>query len=102
MRQYQELLRHVLETGVPHEDRTGVGTISSFGYQVRFNLKKGFPIVTTKRVPFRWVAEELFWFLRGSTNEKELREKGIDIWSEWATAEQAWRFGRQEGDLGPL
>ena len=66
MKQYHDLLRHILEHGVRHEDRTGVGTISSFGYQTRFDLRKGFPIVTTKRVPFRWVAEELFWFLSGS------------------------------------
>lgn len=102
MRQYHELLRHILDTGVRHEDRTGVGTISAFGYQTRFNLQDGFPIVTTKRVPFRWVAEELFWFLSGSTDEKELHERGVDIWAEWATAEQTARFGRDEGDLGPV
>lgn len=102
MRQYHELLRHILDTGVRHEDRTGVGTISAFGYQTRFNLQDGFPIVTTKRVPFRWVAEELFWFLSGSTDEKELNARGVDIWAEWATAEQTARFGRDEGDLGPV
>jgi thymidylate synthase len=102
MRQYKELLRHVMETGVRHEDRTGVGTISSFGYQTRFDLREGFPIVTTKRVPFRWVAEELFWFLSGSTDEADLRARGVDIWEEWATAEQTSRFGREAGDLGPV
>ncbi len=102
MRQYHALLRHVLDTGVPHEDRTGVGTLSAFGYQMRFDLREGFPIVTTKRVPFRWVAEELFWFLSGSTDERELRERGVDIWEEWATPEQTARFGREEGDLGPV
>lgn len=102
MRQYHDLLRHVLENGVRHDDRTGVGTISTFGYQTRFDLREGFPIVTTKRVPFRWVAEELFWFLSGSTNEKDLRARGVDIWEEWATAEQTARFGREEGDLGPV
>ena len=102
MRQYHELLRHILATGTRHEDRTGVGTISSFGYQTRFDLQAGFPIVTTKRVPFRWVAEELFWFLSGSTNEKDLSARGVDIWAEWATAEQTARFNRQEGDLGPV
>jgi thymidylate synthase len=102
MRQYHELLKHILSTGTRHEDRTGVGTISSFGYQLRFNLSEGFPIVTTKRVPFRWIAEELFWFLSGSTNEKELNARGIDIWAEWATKEQTARFGREEGDLGPV
>lgn len=102
MQQYQQLLRHILETGVRHDDRTGVGTISTFGYQMRFPLKQGFPIVTTKRVPFRWVAEELFWFLSGSTDEKKLNARGVDIWAEWATDEQTARFGRTEGDLGPV
>jgi len=102
MHQYHQLLRHILDTGVRHEDRTGVGTISTFGYQTRFDLSEGFPIVTTKRVPFRWVAEELFWFLSGSTNEKDLSARGVDIWEEWATGEQTARFGRSEGDLGPV
>jgi thymidylate synthase len=102
MRQYHDLLRHILDNGTRHEDRTGVGTISTFGYQSRFDLSEGFPIVTTKRVPFRWVAEELFWFLSGSTDEKDLRARGVDIWQEWATAEQTARFGRPEGDLGPV
>ena len=102
MRQYHDLLRYILEKGTSHEDRTGVGTISAFGYQTRFDLREGFPIVTTKRMPFRWVAEELFWFLSGSTNEKDLRARGVDIWAEWATPEQTARFGRNEGDLGPV
>jgi thymidylate synthase len=102
MRQYHDLLRHILENGVRHEDRTGVGTISAFGYQTRFNLREGFPIVTTKRVPFRWIAEELFWFLSGDTNEKNLRSRGVDIWAEWADEEHTSRFGREEGDLGPV
>ncbi len=102
MRQYHELLRLILDTGTRHEDRTGVGTISAFGYQTRFDLHEGFPIVTTKRVPFRWVAEELFWFLSGNTSEKELNARGVDIWAEWATEEQTARFGRETGDLGPV
>ena len=102
MRQYHDLLRHILEKGTKHEDRTGVGTISTFGYQTRFDLRDGFPIVTTKRVPFRWVAEELFWFLSGSTSEADLRARGVDIWQEWATPEQTARFEREEGDLGPV
>lgn len=102
MKQYHELLKHILSTGARHEDRTGVGTISSFGYQTRFDLREGFPIVTTKRVPFRWVAEELFWFLSGSTIETDLRSRGVDIWQEWATEEQTAKFGREEGDLGPV
>ena len=102
MRQYHELLKHILAKGTRHEDRTGVGTISAFGYQTRFDLREGFPIVTTKRVPFRWVAEELFWFLSGSTDEADLRARGVDIWQEWATPEQTARFAREEGDLGPV
>jgi len=102
VRQYHDLLRHILATGTRHEDRTGTGTISTFGYQTRFDLREGFPIVTTKRVPFRWVAEELFWFLSGSTDETVLRECGVDIWQEWATEEQTARFERKEGDLGPV
>jgi thymidylate synthase len=102
MKQYQDLLNTILENGTPHEDRTGVGTISYFGYQTRFNLQEGFPIITSKSVPFRWVAEELFWFLSGSTDEGDLRAKGVDIWAEWATKEQTENFGRDEGDLGPI
>lgn len=93
MKQYQELLKHILANGTRHEDRTGVGTLSVFGYQTRYDLRQGFPIVTTKRVPFRWVAEELFWFLQGSTNERELRSRGVDIWQEWAG---------ENGELGPV
>ena len=102
MIQYHNLLKNVLQNGVSHEDRTGVGTISAFGYQMRFDLRDGFPIVTTKKVPFRWVAEELFWFLSGSTDEADLRARGVDIWQEWATEEQTGRFRREEGDLGPV
>lgn len=102
MRQYHDLLKHILDHGTRHEDRTGVGTISTFGYQTRFDLRDGFPIVTTKRVPFRWVAEELFWFLSGSTDEADLRARGVDIWEEWATEEQTARFEREAGDLGPV
>ena len=102
MRQYQELLRHILDKGTRHEDRTGVGTLSVFGYQTRYDLRDGVPIVTTKRVPFRWVAEELFWFLSGDTNEKNLQARGVDIWAEWADAQHTERFGREAGDLGPI
>src|ERR1041384_1327028 len=102
MQQYHDLLKSILEHGHAHADRTGVGTISHFGHQMRFDLRAGFPIVTTKRVPFRWVAEELFWFLSGSTSEKNLRARGVDIWAEWATAEQTAKFNRGEGDLGPV
>jgi thymidylate synthase len=102
MRQYHDILRSILEHGVAHQDRTGIGTISHFGFQTRFNLRAGFPIVTTKRVPFRWIAEELFWFLSGDTNEANLRARGVDIWQEWADEEHTRRFGREPGDLGPV
>jgi thymidylate synthase len=102
MKQYHDILRSILDRGVEHQDRTGVGTISHFGFQTRFDLREGFPIVTTKRVPFRWVAEELFWFLSGDTNEANLRARGVDIWKEWADEEHTRRFGREAGDLGPV
>jgi thymidylate synthase len=102
MKQYHDLLRSILKNGREHHDRTGVGTISHFGYQTRFDLREGFPIVTTKRIPFRWVAEELFWFLSGDTNEANLRARGVDIWAEWADEEHTQRFGREIGDLGPV
>ena len=102
MRQYHDILRSILEHGTEHKDRTGVGTISHFGFQTRFDLNEGFPIVTTKKVPFRWIAEELFWFLSGDTNEASLRAQGVDIWKEWAGAEHTRRFGREPGDLGPI
>ena len=102
MKQYHDLLRSILTNGSEHRDRTGVGTISHFGYQTRFDLREGSPIVTTKRVPFRWVAEELFWFLSGDTNEAHLRAKGVDIWAEWADEAHTKRFARKAGDLGPV
>ena len=102
MKQYHELLKTVLERGAEHNDRTGVGTLSYFGHQTRYDLREGFPLVTTKRVPFRWVFEELRWFLSGDTNEATLRAKGVDIWKEWADAEHTARFGREAGDLGPI
>jgi thymidylate synthase len=102
MKQYNDLLTYILEHGKKQDDRTGVGTISTFGYQTRFDLREGFPIVTTKRVPFRWVAEELFWFLSGSTDEAILASKGIDIWAEWADETHTSVFGRKPGDLGPI
>ena len=102
MKQYHDILRSILDHGTEHHDRTGVGTISHFGFQTRFDLRDGFPIVTTKKVPFRWVAEELFWFLSGDTNEANLRATGVDIWQEWADEEHTQRFGREPGDLGPV
>ncbi len=102
MKQYHDLLGSILAHGSEHSDRTGVGTIAHFGYQTRFDLREGFPIVTTKKIPFRWVAEELFWVLSGDTNEANLRAKGVDIWKEWADEEHTRRFGREPGDLGPI
>jgi len=102
MKQYHDLLKSILANGNEHRDRTGVGTISHFGYQTRFDLRDGFPIVTTKKIPFRWIAEELFWFLSGDTNEANLRARGVDIWAEWADEEHTRRFSRAAGDLGPV
>lgn len=103
MDSYQKLLKYVLEYGEEHDDRTGVGTLSVFGHQWRHDVgNDGFPLMTSKRMPLRIVAEELFWFLRGSSNAKELQERNVRIWDEWATEEQCAKFGRQEGDLGPI
>ena len=101
-KQYLELLRTIQSTGTKHEDRTGTGTTRIFGAQLRFDLSLGFPILTTKRVWWKGVVEELLWMLSGSTNVKDLQDRGVTIWDEWGTAEQCARFGRKEGDLGPV
>ena len=102
MQPYETLLRDVLEKGRVRSDRTGTGTRSLFGYQMRFDLRDGFPLVTTKKVHLKSIIHELLWFLRGETHVDSLKAAGVSIWDEWATAEQTAKFGREAGDLGPV
>jgi thymidylate synthase len=93
MKEYLKLLRHVRDNGIRKEDRTGTGTLSVFGYQMRFDLQQGFPLVTTKKCHLRSIIHELLWFLQGETNIAYLKDNGVSIWDEWAT---------EEGELGPV
>lgn len=102
MKQYLDLLQHVLLNGAEKSDRTGTGTLSVFGYQMRFDLSAGFPLLTTKKLHTRSIIHELLWFLKGDTHVQYLKDNGVTIWDEWATKEQCARFGRSEGDMGPI
>lgn len=99
---YLDLIRYVRDFGTQKGDRTGTGTVSVFGSQMRFDLQDGFPLLTTKKIHTKSVIHELLWFLKGDTHVKYLQDNGVRIWNEWATAEQTARFGKPEGELGAV
>lgn len=101
-RQYLDLLKDVLENGQGKTDPQGVGSIAVCGRQMRFDLSKGFPLLTTKKLSFKFILHELLWFISGESRIDYLKEKGVTIWDEWATKEAAAKYGREEGDLGPI
>lgn len=102
VKQYLDLLHLILQHGREREDRTGTGTLGIFGHQMRFDLRAGFPLLTTKKLHVRSIIHELLWMLRGETHVASLQKAGVSIWDEWGTPEQTSRFGRQAGDLGPV
>ncbi len=102
MEPYLNLLQRILDEGQVREDRTGTGTRGVFGHQMRFDLRAGFPALTTKKLHLKSIIKELLWFLSGETHVAPLQEAGVRIWNDWATAEECARFGRSEGDLGPI
>lgn len=102
MKAYLDLLQTILDTGRDRADRTGTGTRGIFGHQMRFDLRAGFPLLTTKKLYLKAIIHELIWFLKGETHVASLQAAGVTIWDEWATAEQTGRFGRKAGDLGPV
>lgn len=100
--EYKKLLRHVLKHGKMRENRTNIRTLSCFGYQSRYDISKSFPLLTTKKVFWKGIVHELLWFLKGDTNVKYLQDNNVHIWDDWATKEECAKFGREEGELGPI
>src|ERR1044071_3678295 len=102
MKQYLDLLQYVLDNGEFKGDPQGVGNRAILGYQMRFNMADGFPLLTTKKLHLKAISYELLWFIKGSSDNNWLNEHGVSIWNEWATPEMTARYGRKPGDLGPI